>query len=481
MRLLQTVAATWALLCAAAVPAIAQTPTPAAGPAPLDAAARARIDDDVAAILKAAGGTGATVAIVEDGTTVYVRGYGLRDIAAALPAQADTHYEIGSITKQFTAAAILQLKSAGKLGLDDRLSVYLPSAPHAAAVTIRQLLSHTSGIHEYLEGAHVVDRAAKPATFAQLMALVAKKPLDFKPGTKWAYSNTNYIILGRVIEVVSKQPYEAYVREHLFGPAGMTNTATIADEAHLSNMAHGYRTSNGKTVPAKPLDDSFAWSAGNIVTTVADLQRWNAALMSGKIISPADYTLMTTPQRLPSGASSDYGFGMAVDSFEGQPRIWHNGGTFGFAATSQFFPKQALRVIVLTNDEDGPDAAIAAKIFNDLNPTIAANDLTPAPGEDRAVTARIKAFIIPALKGNVDRSAITDAANKALTEALVKSVAEQLAPLGDPLGFVYKGVTQRPAGPVYSYIIRYATQNLHLTIQIEKTSDKFSAFFVSPQ
>jgi D-alanyl-D-alanine carboxypeptidase len=464
-----------------ATPAPAATSAPAASPIPLDTAARERIDADVTAILKTLRGTGATIEIVERDGSTYVRGYGLRDVARGLPAQAGTQYEIGSITKQFTAAAILQLKSAGKLKLDDRLAAYLPNAPHAREVTIRQLLSHTSGVPEYLDGPHIVSRAAKPATFAQLMALVAKKPLDFKPGTKFEYSNTTYIILGRVVEVVSKQPYEAYVREHLFAPAGMTQTATMADESRLPDMARGYTQKDGKTIPASPLDDSFAWSAGNIVSTVEDLERWNVALSSGKIIPAADYALMTTPVRLPNGASTDYGFGMVADSFEGQPRVWHNGGTFGFAATNQFFPNLSLHVIAFTNDGNGPDAAIAAKIFNDLNPTIAASDLAAAPGEDPAVTARIKAFILPALKGHLDRSLITDAANKALPEAAIKSVADQLAPLGDPTGFIYKSVTQRPAGPVYVYLVVYGSQTLKLTIQIEKASDKFSLFFISPQ
>ena len=350
---------TVALFCATAAVGAAQTSTPTPtqaptafpSPLPLDPAVRAQIDGDVNAILRSRHATGATISIVEGDGSRYVHGYGLRDIARNLPAEANTHYEIGSITKQFTAAAIAQLVLAGKLKLDAPVSTYVPNAPHASEITVRQLVVQTSGLPEYLNGEGIVERGGKPATFEQLMALVAGKPLEFTPGTQWAYSNTNYIILGRVIEAVSKQPYEAYVREHLFAPAEMTQTTTMAGEVKVPGMALGYRKSDGQTLAAYPLDDSFAGAAGNIVSTADDLQRWNEALVSGKIVSPEGYTMMTTPGRLTSGAPTSYGFALIIDKLDGRPRIWHNGGTFGFAAIDWHFPEQKLWIIVLTNDE----------------------------------------------------------------------------------------------------------------------------------
>lgn len=477
---------TVALFCATAAVGAAQTSTPTPtqaptafpSPLPLDPAVRAQIDGDVNAILRSRHATGATISIVEGDGSRYVHGYGLRDIARNLPAEANTHYEIGSITKQFTAAAIAQLVLAGKLKLDAPVSTYVPNAPHASEITVRQLVVQTSGLPEYLNGEGIVERGGKPATFEQLMALVAGKPLEFTPGTQWAYSNTNYIILGRVIEAVSKQPYEAYVREHLFAPAEMTQTTTMAGEVKVPGMALGYRKSDGQTLAAYPLDDSFAGAAGNIVSTADDLQRWNEALVSGKIVSPEGYTMMTTPGRLTSGAPTSYGFALIIDKLDGRPRIWHNGGTFGFAAIDWHFPEQKLWIIVLTNDERGPDDAIASKIFDDLNPGAAASELIPAAGENNAVTTRIEAFIRPLLKGHLDRSKITPAASKAVTTAMIASVVQLLAPLGDP-SFVYKGTTKLPDGTVYVYLLHYPTQNFRLIVEIDKATNKFSGFRIT--
>ena len=466
-----------ALLLLSAAPALAQTPSPS--PAPLDSATKAKIDRDVRAELQAAHAAAATIAIVEDGRIAYSAGYGMRDLARSLPADAQTRYEIGSITKQFTAAAIMQLREAGKIDLDAKLATYLPGAPHAGEITIRQLLTHTSGLHEYLDVVGAA-QAGRPTTPEGILATIAAMPLDFAPGTKWAYSNTNYILLGRVIEAVSKEPYERYVREHLLAPAGMTQTATIAQESTLPDMAHGYVYRKGAIVPAPPLASSWAWSAGDLVSTVADLQRWNAALASGKIVSPQDYTLMSTPQAPTGRPNAGYGFGLMVDTFEGQPRIWHNGGTFGFDTSDQLFPAQHVNVIVFTNAAGGSSGQIATRLYNDLFPSLAAAEQLPASGEDPAVTARIKAFVIPLLQGKPDRSQITDASNKALTPEMIQSVAQQLAPLGTP-AFVYKGVVERPDGPVYSYLLKYPQAVLKLTIQIDKASNKFSVFYVSPE
>jgi D-alanyl-D-alanine carboxypeptidase len=259
---------------------------------------QSRIGSDTEAILKAGNTNASTIAVVLDAKIVYSHGYGMRDMAASLPADANTRYEIGSITKQFTAAAILQLKEAGKLSLDATLATYLPDVPHAKDVTIRQLLTHTSGMPEYLEGATVIADASKPIAFDGLMARIAGKPLDFTPGSKYAYSNTNYIILGHLIATLAKQSYNEYRQTHIFAPLSMSQTTTIADEAHIPDMALGYVFEKGKIALAPPLADSWVSSAGNIVTTVADLETWNEALASGKVVSPEDYATMITPPML---------------------------------------------------------------------------------------------------------------------------------------------------------------------------------------
>jgi D-alanyl-D-alanine carboxypeptidase len=314
------------------------------------------------------------------------------------------------------------------------------------------------------------------------MQRIAGKPLDFPPGSKFAYSNTNYIILGELIQTLAKEPYEAYMREHVFAAAQMGDTTTIAHEAGVPNMARGYVYENGKIDPAPPLADSWAWSAGNIVTTVADLEKWNAALAGGKVGSPADYALMTTPQ-LFNGEKTGYGFGLFVDTFEGQSRIWHNGGTFGYAANDKLFPALGTHVVVFTNDQNGPDDAISARIFNDLYPSIYAASARPVAGEDVAVTARVKSLWAGLAAGKPDRSEMSPGMSAELTDALLAQAAPQLASLGTPADFVFRGETDSASGnsKVYEYIVKFAQASIKLTAAIDKKTDKFAAFYFSAQ
>ncbi len=255
---------------------------------------------------------GATVVITRDGHVVYTHAFGSSDLATGAAARDDTHYEIGSITKQFTAAAILQLHEAGKVDIDAKVAVYVPSAPHANEITVRELLTQTSGLADYLDVSGV--DTSKTATYDQLMASVAGKPLQFAPGSAWRYSNTNYVILGRIIESVSNEPYDTYVKRHILKPLGMTETFTIGDEASIPGMAFGYQLVDGHLSPVRAaISQSYAWSAGDMVSTVGDVEKWSSALQNGRVVSPQDYALMMTSQPTTQG-DSGYGFGLFLDS-----------------------------------------------------------------------------------------------------------------------------------------------------------------------
>jgi D-alanyl-D-alanine carboxypeptidase len=345
----------------------------------LDPAASASVDAAVRKTLSAGHVVGATVIVVRNGAVVYTGEYGLRDVAAGLPSTATTKYEVGSVTKQFTAAAILQLREAGKIDLDAPLATYLPSVPHAKDVTIRQLLALTSGLPEYTGGVTFATAVQTPATFDGLMASIAGKPLDFKPGTNFGASNTNYLVLGRLVELVSGQHWSDYAAQHLFGAAGMAESSTISFGPHLTEMARGYTYTfaDEKVTPSLPLDASWATGTADIVTTAGDLVKWDAALASGKIVSPQDYELMTTS-----------GFGFSIDTFGWQPRIMSQGDTFGFDASDSLFPAQGVRIIVLTNTEN-PDRGgsgsmeTADAIYHALYPVVSA---TPRPASTPPVS-----------------------------------------------------------------------------------------------
>lgn len=400
-----------------------------------------RIAADVTAILHDSAAPGAAIAIAKGGRIVYSHAYGLRDREQGLPAAVGTHYEIGSITKQFTAAAILQLQEAGKLRIDDKVAAYLPGAPHAAEVTLRQLLSHTSGLPEYLDAMDADHTIDKPATFDQLMAHIAGKPLDFVPGSHRTYSNTGYAMLGRIIELVSDESYRHYVQTHLLDPAGMRQTFTVADEGRLPDMALGYSREKGRTGRAGTIGDSVGWAAGFLVSTVGDLQQWNIALQGGRIVTPADYALMSTSVKTADGGDAGYGFGLFVDTLDGQPRVGHTGGSLGFTTANEYFPKQGVQIIVFTNGKDDPEPGerINTAVFEELYPDLAAAAARPAAGEDATTTAAVKAVFLQWQHGTADAAPLSAKLAAKMQAGLAKRLGDQLAGYGKPSAFVFRG------------------------------------------
>lgn len=420
-----------------------------------------RINADVMTIMRRTGTPSATILVAEHGHIVYRHAYGVRDREHQQPATIDSHYEIGSITKQFTAAAILQLQEAGKLHLDDKLSTYLPNAPHAGEVTLRQLLSHTSGLPEYLDAVEADNAIDKPASFDKLISYIADKPLDFPPGTRWSYSNTGYLLAGRVIEVVSHQSYRHYIQTHLLDPAGMTHTVTVAEESRVPAMAVGYDRKGGHVEPAPTIAASVGWAAGFLVSTVDDLQKWNAALQSGKIITAADYALMSTPISTEQG-DAGYGLGLFVDRIDEQPRIGHTGGSLGFTTANEYFPKQAVQIIAFTNFVDNPEPGetITTAIFEDLNPAIASAAMRPGPGENTAVTAKAKVFFPQMQAGQGDSSLVAAKLKKKMQAGLAKRLASEFKDYGRPTSFVFKGTHVQAGKTFYDYVIRFGPGSL---------------------
>jgi D-alanyl-D-alanine carboxypeptidase len=439
-----------------------------------------RIGADVETILHRTDTPGATIAIAENGRIVYSHAYGLRDREQHFPPTLDTHYEIGSITKQFTAGVILQLQEAGKLHIDDKLATYLPDAPHANEVTLRQLLSHTSGMPEYLDGPDIEQVATKPATFDQLMARIAGKSLDFTPGSRWSYSNTGYVLLGRVIEVVSHESYRHYVQTHLLDPIRMTQTFTVADEAHLPNMATGYRHTDGRIERPLPISETFGWSAGFLVSTVSDLEKWNDALMNGRIVTPADYALMSTSVKTTQQGDAGYGFGLFVDSIDEQPRVGHTGGSLGFTTANEYFPKQGVQIIAFTNNGDNPEPGemITTAIFEDLYPGIAAAAIRPNPGEDSAVTASLKAVFAQLQSGAENSPQLTAKLNGKMKAGLAKRLAGEFAPYGHPTAFTFRGQRSEANLKWSDYVIRFGPGSLmKFSIGLDSTGKVASLSF----
>lgn len=418
-----------------------------------------RIDGDVKTALKRFDVPGAAVMVIRNGRKILVRTFGWRDVERRLPVVPTTFFEIGSLTKQFTAASIMQLREAGKLQIDRPLSDYLPSAPYASEVTLRQLLTHTSGLHDYLDGpaAEVDKLASHPASHQDLIARVGSLPLDFPPGSRWSYSNTGYLLLGMVIEEVSGEPYPEYLKRHILDPLGMKMTYTTADEARLQNMAVGYRKVAGKLQRSPLIDPSWGGAAGFLIAPLGELTKWDAALREGKIVSPESYREMTTPFMTSKNGSADYGFGLFVDSVYGEPRIGHTGGTHGFTAADEYYPRENTRIIALTNLGDAtpePGETLTNIIFADLYPTIAARAQTPARGEDPAIT-RIAREAFRELQTGRAYVRFGSHLKEKLGADLGARLAAELGPYGKSTAVIFKGIRRDGAQVWYDYMMHF--------------------------
>lgn len=277
---------------------------------------------------------GMTISLAKNGTILYVKAYGVSNVAAHLATQTNTIFEIGSITKQFTAALIMKLQEQGKLQVDDPLDAYLPQYNFPLAITLRRLLTHTSGLADYTTFPAYPGWAANGVSEATLLTAVSQAPLLFQPGTQWSYSNSNYFALGAVIEKITGQSYEANLDQYIIQPLGLTSTYYSLPPS--SQSAIGYTTSTTGLVPALVADRSAPFAAGALSSNVYDLVAWDGALISGKVVSPASFKEMTTPIPFTVGdGSGSYGFGLVLGAFNGRPTISHDGEISGFTADTE--------------------------------------------------------------------------------------------------------------------------------------------------
>jgi D-alanyl-D-alanine carboxypeptidase len=448
-----------ALLGCCSVLLTASAVVASAGRAQLPAGLARKLDGDVKSLLRRFEVPGAAVMVIQNADVSFVGTFGLRDVARGLPVRPDTFFEIGSITKQFTAASILQLQEAGKLQIDQPLSDFLPDAPHAKEVTLRQLLTHTSGLHDYFDGppAQIDLLAARPISYHDLIARIAPFPLDFAPGSKWSYSNTGYLLLGKAIEAVSGESYREYLQHHIFDPLHMRDIYTMGEESRLRNVAIGYRHTDGKLERAPIIDQSWGNAAGFLVTRLSDLTKWDAALRAGKVVSMADYRQMTTPFMTTKSGSANYGLGLFVDSAYDQPRIGHTGGTNQFTTADEYFPQQDVRIIAFTNlGDETPEAgeALTNVVFADLYPDIAAEAQRSAPGENAKITQAVHdAF--QELQAGKDYARFNARLKGVLAGGTGAKFVASLRPYGELSGEIFKRVRRDVKDSWYDYVLQF--------------------------
>lgn len=324
------------------------------------------------------------VLVAQHDQPIFSQAYGFADRARQLPATADTSFRVGSVTKQFTAAAILVLEQQGKLSVTDPIGKHLPEYPAPGKdLTLHQLLTHTSGIPNLTDDPEILERKAQHYSPAQLLALFWQKPLQFPAGSQFSYSNSGYDVLGAIIERVSGKPYGTFLADELFGPAGMTRTV-FGDAESATDRAEGYHLVDGKLLAADPVDMSGPYAAGGVRSTASDLMRWHRALSGDQILSAASRAKLYKPEL------SNYAYGWVNTVVEKREAVWHNGGIEGFTTTYWRVPSADLVVVVWSNVVDvSADpigrAAVEAALGGAATP-LAKVELAPV---DPAVIARV--------------------------------------------------------------------------------------------
>jgi len=300
------------------------------------------------------GAPGAVALIVRDGQVVLRKGYGLASVELGVPSNPDGVYWIASVTKPFTAVAVMQLVECGKVGLDDEITRYLPDYPtHGQKITIESLLTHTSGVPTYTEGLAFAQKLREDLGLSQLIGRFKDKDLDFPPGTKWSYSDSGYVLLGAVIEKASGMTYAQYLEKEIFRPAGMTHSRYGTNDELVPGRVDGYeRTANGFR-RARYISLSQGYSAGSILSTVDDLAAFDRALSGNVLLKRESWERMVTPKILPDGTSTRMGLSWSVTELDGRKLYEHNGGIYGFSAHILRMPEERLFIALLSNDGDG--------------------------------------------------------------------------------------------------------------------------------
>ena len=387
-----------------------------------------QIDDYIMAQMGQLHIPGVSLAIVRDGRTIKTQGYGFANIELKAPATKDTVYEIGSNTKQFTAAAIMMLVDEGKVRLEDPVTKYFPEAPEAwRGITIRHLLTHSSGIQNHVAVPRWLNVFRTNLTFEttptrdQLLKMFFKLPLEFQPGESWAYDNTGYYLLGIVIEKASGKSYWQFLDERIFKPLGMTATRSTDPQPIVPNRASGYEWKNDHFENRPVLLPAIGFSAGSLLSTVEDMGKWDVALYGEKLLKKSSLDQMWTATRAKDGADApfNYGFGWFIDSYHGHRLVQHSGGTPGFSSVVYRFLEDKLTIIILTNHSDRIVDQLAIDLAGICLPALKRPNANPDP--DPKTTAMLKSVVSRLLNEKYDPASFTTAMRTFLTTATGKA------------------------------------------------------------
>lgn len=412
-----------------------------------------KIDQLVTEVLEKTGTPSVSIAVIQDSQIAYVKAYGDASLDPKLPAKPEMRYSIASLSKPFTATALLLLQEQGKLSIDDKVGKFIPDLTRANDVTIRQLLSMTSGYKEFWPVDYVLPMMQHPVTPRKILDEYARKPLDFDPGTKWSISDTNFIIAGVIVEKASGMPLHRFVKEKIFAPLGMTGVAAIDDDELNSSDPVGYM-SYGIGPLRSAAREAKGWHFGgeDWAMTARDLATWDVSVIDQKLLKPSSYHDLESDVLLKSGLGTRNALGVAVTWQFGRRALYNLGDVSGFSGANTIFPDDKVAVVVLANRDAGAPAEIVRRISSLL---LAKTD--PASPQRLEVARKVFEGL---QHGTLDRSLLTDNANGYFDQTALQDFAASLGPLGAPREFVETNRLESNGMVSRTYRLKFAQKTL---------------------
>ena len=427
----------------------------------LPPALSAGVDGAVTAALQRTGVPSASIAVVRNGALSYARAYGSAQLAPRRAASPDMRYAIGSISKEFTATALLLLQQRGALSLDDAAGKWVPDLGAAAGVSIRALLSHTGGVRDYWPQDYDFPGMLEPVTPQAIIARWAKPALDFPSGTDWQYSNTGYTIAGLVAERAAHQSLFQFLSAEIFRPLGMTSAFDFDASALPPGDATGYtRFALGPLRPAAKEGRGWLFAAGELAMTASDLARWDIAIIERRLLDAAGYRDLTTAVRLADGTGTGYGLGLDVGRNGGRRFLRHGGEVGGFTASNVVYPDNGIAVVVLTNE----DAVNAAEEIADDLARLLLTDNSPASA---AADTRAEQVFATLQHGHIDPALLTANARSYFTAQALADFGSSLGPLGKPTEFTLEGSGTRGGFVTRVYDVAAGGKKLGVVIRAQ--------------
>jgi len=433
----------------------------------------ARVDSIATAVLASTGVPSASVAVVTHGRLTYSHAYGTAKLDPRTAATPDMRYGIGSISKQFTAAAVLLLQQDGKLSLDDPVGKYLPGLTRGNDVTIRMVLSHTSGYQDFWPQDYVPPAMEKAITPQAILDHWAKQPLDFEPGTKWQYSNTNFEVAALIVQKVSGTPFWQFVQTRILEPLHLASAVDFDAKGPTAVQPVGYlRYGLGPLRPAIPTGAGWMFGAGELAMTASDLAKWDISVIDRSLLAPASYAEMEKSVLLSNGVSSGYGLGVDVGMTSGHRTIEHSGEVAGFTAENIVFPDDSAAVIVLTNQDAAPaSGAIGNKVASLL--------FTTEDADTQTRLARARSIFAGLQHGTIDRSQLTPDASAYFSTQALTDFQSTIGPLGAPSDF--EQTVQHLRGGMLERVYRVTFANRTLRVWTYEMPDgKLEQYQIAP-